>query len=278
MKGIIKGLTGSVLFPLWFTCAGSWQEFLLFLEEAAFSKSAVFMVKIQNFYGFHYKEYFSIINFTQKYVIFPSHHYLQLRKLKWWSLLEKLVWVYLWSSQICCSYRHFRVSFKPSPLVLPAVRRLLTFSCDSCNPPKIWCCKYGSTSRTWGNTGCSLTTACVPPVGLRMFSFWKLRGQTTRRDSLPMACSQNSESLGAPLANGPDSHRENWPWPGLGSEGHSDYTYVTSQLSNVKSAVFPETATPYYYQSGFRHLKPTKWTLWAKISFGENRSCLESQG
>lgn len=166
MKGIIKGLTGSVLFPLWFTCAGFWQEFLLFLEEEAFSRSAVFMVKIQNFYSFHYKEYFLIINFTQKYVIFPSHPYLQLRKLKWWTLMEKLVWVCLWSSQICCSYRHFQVSFKPSLLVLPAVWRLLTFSCDFCNPPRIWCCKYGSTSRTWGNTGCSLTPplVCLPWV------------------------------------------------------------------------------------------------------------------
>ena len=168
MKDITKGQTGSVLFCLWFTCAGSWQEFLLFLEEAAFSKSAVFMAKVPNFYGFHYKKYFLIRNFTQKYVIF--HRYLQLRKLKWWTLMEKLVWVCLWRSRICCSYRYFQVSFKPGTLVLPAIRRLCAFSCGFCNPPRIRCCKWGSTSRTQGNTGCGQTAPRVcllrVPLGL----------------------------------------------------------------------------------------------------------------
>lgn len=169
MKGIIKGLTGSVLFPLWLTRAGSWQEFLLFLAEAALSKSAVFMVKVPNFYSFHYKEYFLIINFTKKYVFFPIHHYLQLRKLKWWTLTEKLVWVCLWS-QTCCFYRHFWVGFKPAALVLTAVRRLLPSSCGFCSSPRVWCGKCGSTSRTRGNTGCSQTAPrmCLlwVPLGL----------------------------------------------------------------------------------------------------------------
>lgn len=71
--------------------------------------------------------------YTDISIFFPSHHYLQLRKLKWWALVEKLVWVCPWKSQICCSYRYFQVSF--------------------CNPPRIWCCKCDSISRIRGNIG-----------------------------------------------------------------------------------------------------------------------------
>lgn len=73
-----------------------------------------------------------------------------LRKWKQRSLMECLVWIYLWRRQICCFYKNFWDSFKSVALVLPAAGRLLPSFCGLCSPSGFWCHRYGSMRSTWG--------------------------------------------------------------------------------------------------------------------------------